>query len=168
MAQPFDRLKAVTFRHDDSHRTASLLCEPLAVQLVAENDGWQIERILEHAANRQRAAKHLIGFVIVVTVEEYPTKVFARLGQPQDFAERYTFPDAVAKRAANVEAGHHLGESNGMLLSQLHQIGKLKCVARLFRHRVAQARFVFGVGDDFEAPRVRVSPTVLRVSSSSE
>src|SRR5262245_22701267 len=92
--QPFDRLESVSFRHDHPHRPAALRGQRSPIELVAYDDLRQTKRILEHPADWQRTAEHLLGIVVVITVIIDAANSLLWLREPDDLAQRYPLPDA--------------------------------------------------------------------------
>ncbi len=153
MGQPFDRLEAVGLRHNHADRPAALAVEPFAIELVAKNDWRQVERVFEHAADRQRTAEHLLRIIIVVTVVKDAAQILARLREPDHFAQRHPFPDAHAERTANVQAGHHLGKSDRMFFGELHQSRKIERASGFLRQRMTNRGRMLEIRNDLDLPR---------------
>jgi hypothetical protein len=124
------------------------------LSFVQRMTGGKAGRILQHAADGQRAPEHLLGIVVVVAVVEHPAQVLLRFRQPHDVAERDAFPETHAERPADVVAGHHLEEADRPLFGQLHQRVPVQRRALLARQRIPQIGLVLGVGDHLQLPRL--------------
>src|SRR5262245_6899174 len=101
-------------------------------------------------------------------MEDHAAEVLLRLRHPEHVAERHAFPDAVAERAAEVQAGHDLDEANALRLAQLQQGLEIQGRSSAF---VSGLPIVAGfsgsaITSSFHVSRVR--PTSLRLSSGSE
>src|SRR5262249_42562827 len=128
--------------------------EPVAVQLVADDDRRPAVRVFEHAPDRQRTAEHLLRIVVVIAVVEDAAQVLLRLGPPDDLAKRDAFPHAHPARATDVEASHSLGEPDRIPLAEFEQTLEIEGSAVLLGELLAECRGPVRVGDDFEPPRL--------------
>ena len=66
--EPLYRLVAVSFRDQHTNRSASLGCEPLIVEFIAEDYRIFSRRVFQHTADGQRTLESLFWVVVVVAV----------------------------------------------------------------------------------------------------
>src|SRR4030095_4373339 len=114
LSEPLDGLKTVGLGHDHADGAAPRTVEPLAIEFVAKDHRRQIEWILEHAADRQRAAEHLLRIIVMKAGVKYQTQILTRLRKPDHLAEGHPFPDTHAERASDVQTGHYFRKPDGM------------------------------------------------------
>ena len=92
--------------------------------VVAEFD-LSVRRGALHAADGERRAEQLLRVVVVIAVVKDPAQVLLRLGPPDDLAERDPLPHPHPEGAADVQTRHHLGEPDGVSLSELQETGEV-------------------------------------------
>ena len=90
----------------------------------------------------------------MIAVVEHSPQVTAGLGEPEYFAQWYTFPDPVSERTAYIQAGHYLGEADRMLLCQFHQLLEGEGGVVFFCEFSTELGLIFGIRNDFKTPGV--------------
>src|SRR5690242_6133396 len=102
--EPLDGLETIGFWHHQSDWSTTCAVESILVKFVKQDYQRQFEGVFQHTVNRQQTAEHLLGVVVVVSVIKDPTQILPWLLQRDYHAQRDTFPNTGAQRAAKVQA----------------------------------------------------------------
>ena len=92
--------------------------------------------------------------MIVISVVEYSPQVFFRLCQPHNISHRHAFPNAHPQWATDIQAGHHLRETNDFGASQFNERREIKFITPFTGNLIAQCSGMLRVADDLKLPCV--------------